>query len=172
MNECFQDIRYAVTRKTHILRKIASIKVYSQFNMKLGFWQIGIKDQEKHKTIFAVPHGHYEWNDMPFGLKNALSEFQHKMDEVQKPISEFCLVYINDALIFSDNEKARAEYLMKFKDLTYKHDLALSESKMKIRLEEIDFLGLYIKEGHIIPQPHIAEKIFQFPEKLLGRKQI
>lgn len=61
---------------------------------------------------------------------------------------------------------------MKFKDLTYKHGLTLSESKIKIRLEEIDFLGLHIKEGHIILQPHIAEKIFQFFDKFSSRKQI
>lgn len=42
---------------------------------------------------------------MPFGLKINLLEFHHKMDEVHKSISEFCLVYIDDALIFSHNEE-------------------------------------------------------------------
>lgn len=94
------------------------------------------------------------------------------MNKVYKPISEFCPVYINDALIFSDSEKERVKHLMKFKDLTYTHCLALSESKIKIRLEEIDFLRLHIKDGHIILQPHIVEKISQFINKLLSRKQI
>lgn len=139
--------------------------------MKLGFWHIGIKDEERHKTTFVVPHGQYEWNDMPFWLKNALLEFQHKMNKVYKPISEFYPVYINDALIFSNSKKERVEHLMEFKDLTYKHGLALFESKIKIRLEEIGFLRLHIKEGHIILQPHIVEKISQFLNKL-SRKQI
>lgn len=67
--------------------------------MKLRFWhmRIGIG--------FVVPHGHYEWNIMTFVLKNALSKFQHVMDKVYKPISKFCLVYIDDVLIFNNSKK-------------------------------------------------------------------
>lgn len=72
------------------------------------------------------------------------------MDEVYKPISKFCLVYIDDALIFSNNKEEHAQHLSIFKELTYRHGLALTESKMKIGLDEIDFLGLHIKDGHII----------------------
>ena len=43
---------------------------------------------------------------------------------------------------------------------------------MKIGLKEVDFLGLHIKQGYIIPQPHITEKISQFHDQLSSRKQI
>lgn len=106
-----------------------------------------------------VAHGHYKVNVMPFELKNAPLEFQHIMDKVYKPISDFCLIYIIDAIIFSINEEEHIKHLLKFKELTYKHGLALSESKMKIGLEEIIFLALHIKDEHIILQSHIAKKI-------------
>lgn len=92
------------------------------------------------------------------------------MDEVYKHISEFCQVYINDALIFSNSEEEHVQHLSRFKELTYRHGLALFKSKSKIRLYEIDFLGLHIKNGHIIPQLHIAEKISQFLNELSSRK--
>ena len=44
--------------------------------MKSGFWQIQIHEDDKYKTGFNVPFGHYEWNVMPFGLKNALQNFK------------------------------------------------------------------------------------------------
>ena len=62
-----------------------------------------------------------------FWIKNASLEFQNRMDEVYKSISGFCLIYIDDALIFSISEEEHAEHLSKFKALTYKHGLALSE---------------------------------------------
>ena len=43
--------------------------------MKLGFLQILIVEKDRYKTTFVVPFGHCEWNVMPFGLKNAPSEF-------------------------------------------------------------------------------------------------
>lgn len=125
LNDCVQDIRYLIPRKTHLLKRMAGAKVFSKFDIKSGFWQIGIKEQDRHKKNFVVPH--YEWNVMPFRLKNALLEFQNIMDEVYKSISGFYLIYIDDALIFSNSEEEHAEYLSKFKALTYKHGLALSE---------------------------------------------
>ena len=43
---------------------------------------------------------------------------------------------------------------------------------MKICLEEVDFLGLHIKYGYIIPQPHIVKKISQFSDQLSSKKKI
>ena len=39
--------------------------------MKSRFWQIHIKECNRYKTAFTVPFGQYEWNVMPFGMKNA-----------------------------------------------------------------------------------------------------
>lgn len=47
--------------------------------------------------------------------------------DVYKPILEFFFVYIDDALIFSKSENEHAKHLLQFKDLTYKHALAVSE---------------------------------------------
>ena len=127
LNDCLQDIRYPIPCKTHLLKRMTGANVFSNFDMKSSFWQIGIKEHDRHKTTFVVPHGHYEWNVMPFGLKNASSEFQNRMDEVYRSISGFCLIYIDDAFIFSNSEDEHVEYLSKFNALPYKHGLALSE---------------------------------------------
>ncbi|BBH03941.1 hypothetical protein Prudu_014945 [Prunus dulcis] len=53
--------------------------------MKSGFWQIQIDESDRYKTTFVTPFGHYEWNVMPFGLKNAPSEFQNIMNDIFNP---------------------------------------------------------------------------------------
>ena len=53
-----------------------------------------------YKTDFIVPFGHYKWNVMPFGLKNATSEFQNIMNDIFTPFTDFSIVYIDDVLIF------------------------------------------------------------------------
>ena len=71
--------------------------------MKSGFWQIQIDKDHRYKTAFTVPFGQYEWNVMPFGLKNVPSEFQRIMNDIFNPYFEFCIVYIDDVLIFSNS---------------------------------------------------------------------
>uniref|UniRef100_A0A0R0EG68 Reverse transcriptase domain-containing protein n=1 Tax=Glycine max TaxID=3847 RepID=A0A0R0EG68_SOYBN len=66
--------------------------------MKSGFWQIQIQESDRYKTVFTVPFGQYEWNVMPFGLKNAPLEFQKIMNDIFNPYSKFVIVYIDDNL--------------------------------------------------------------------------
>ena len=69
--------------------------------MKFRFWQIQITESDRYKTAFTISFGHYEWNVMPFGLKNAPSEFQNIMNDIFTPYTSFIIVYIDDVLVFS-----------------------------------------------------------------------
>lgn len=68
--------------------------------MKLRFWQIQIDPKDCYKIAFIVLFNQYEWNIMPFDLKNAQSEFQRIMNNIFNAYSKFCIVYIDDVLIF------------------------------------------------------------------------
>jgi hypothetical protein len=69
--------------------------------MKSGFWKIQIAEKDRYKTAFTTPFAHYKWNVMPFGLKNAPSEFQNIMNDILNSFSHFTIVYIDDVLIYS-----------------------------------------------------------------------
>jgi hypothetical protein len=69
--------------------------------MKSEFWQIQRDENGRYKTAFTVHFGHYEWNVMQFGLKNAPSEFQNIINDLFTPFTNISIVYINDVLIFS-----------------------------------------------------------------------
>ena len=69
--------------------------------MKFGLQQIQNTESDCYKTAFTVPFEHYKWNVMPFGLKNAPSEFQNIMNDIFTPYTSFIIVYIDDALVFS-----------------------------------------------------------------------
>ena len=102
--------------------------------MKSGFWQVQISETDKYKTTLTTPFGHYEWNVMPFGLKNALSEFQNIMNDIFNSFSHFTIVYIDDVLVY------------------YKHNgLVVSAKKIKLFQTKIRFLGYDIFERQIHP---------------------
>jgi len=61
---------------------LRSAKYFSIFDFASGFHQILIDKDDKHKTAFSTPYGQFEYNRMPFGLKNAPATFQRLMDQV------------------------------------------------------------------------------------------
>ena len=112
--------------------------------MKSEFWQIQIKEEDRYKTAFTVPFGHYEWNVMPFGLKNAPSEFQKIMNDIFNPYSSFTIVYIDDVLVFSKTIEEHFKHLKTFLFVIEKNGLAVSATKMKLFQVNVRFLGHHI----------------------------
>ena len=86
LNKVLQWIRSPISNKQDLIKRIQGSRIYSKFDMKSRFWQIQIKEEDRYKTNFTTPFGHYEWNVMPFGLKNVPSKFQKIMNEIFSPL--------------------------------------------------------------------------------------
>lgn len=86
--------------KKDLLAHVQAAKIFSKFDLKSGYWQIQINEKDKYKMAFTVPFGHYEWNVIPFGLKNAPSEFKNIMNDIFTPCTSLTIVYIDYILVF------------------------------------------------------------------------
>ena len=111
LNKVLEWVRYPIPNKKDLVNRLCRAVVFSKFDMKSGFWQIQIRESDRYKTAFTTPFGHYKWNVMPFGLKNAPSEFQNIMNEIFNPFSSFAVVYIDDVLIFSESLNQHRKHL-------------------------------------------------------------
>ena len=172
LNELTVFDGYFLPNKELLVNKTLTKKWFSKFDCKSGFYQIKLTDAAKPLTAFSTPQGQYIWNVMPMGLKNAPQIFQRRMDNIFSEYSDFCLVYVDDILIFSDNLADHANHLMKFIQKNQDHGLILSSKKAEIAKPQIEFLGLKIDHTGIEMQPHICEKIANFPDHLVDRKQV
>ena len=103
LNKVLEWVRYPIPNKRDLVNRLSKAVVFSKFDMKSGFWQVQIREFDRYKTTFTTPFGHYEWNVMPFGLKNAPNEFQNIMNEIFNPFSNHSIVYIDDVLIYSES---------------------------------------------------------------------
>ena len=92
--------QYPIPNKKYLIQRLVKSKVFSEFDMKSGFWQIQIAENDRYKTAFVVPFGHYEWNVMSFGLKNAPSEFQNMMNKIFNQFFDFIIIFIVDVLMY------------------------------------------------------------------------
>ena len=138
--------------------------------MKPGFWQIQIAEKDRYKTAFAVPFGHYEWNVMPFDLKNAPSEFQNIMNDIFTPYTSFIIIYIDDVLVFSNTINQHFKHLQLFLHVIEKNGLAASSSTMVLFQTKIKFLGHDLYQGAIKPIMRSLAFADKFPDEIKGKR--
>ena len=172
LNNVLKWIRYPIPNKRDLLKRLYDACIFSKFDMKSGFWQIQIAEKDKYKTTFTVPFGHYEWNVMPFGLKNAPSEFQNIMNEIFNPYSTFSIVYIDDVLIYSKSIDQHFKHLYTFLNIVKKYGLVVSAKKMQIFQTKNRFLGHNIYQGTITPISRSIEFANKFPDEIKEKTQL
>ena len=85
------------------LEALKGARYFSTLNLKSEYWQVPIKEEDKHKTAFRTSSGQlYEFNRLPFGLCNAPATFSRLMDQVLTGLSwEVCMYYLDDIIVFS-----------------------------------------------------------------------
>ncbi|KAJ4812318.1 polyprotein [Rhynchospora pubera] len=170
LNDNTHKDQYSLPGINTILKKVGNSRIYSKFDLKSGFHQVAMDPESVEWTAFVVPNGLYEWLVMPFGLKNAPAIFQRKMDDCFRGTENFIAVYIDDILVFSEDEEQHAKHLEAMLTICEKWGLVLSPTKMKIAVQEIEFLGAVIGHRKIKLQPHIIKKIISFDEEKLKEK--
>ena len=83
------------------------------------------------------------------------------MTKIFDPIMENALIYIDDILLFTPNKTSHRNLLERFHQIVQQYEIMLAEKKMTIVTTEVDFLGLHLKDGQYVAQPHIFSKIAQ-----------
>jgi hypothetical protein len=83
-----------------LLEEMAQSKYFSAIDLKAGYWQIPLCEESKKVTAFVTDNGHWEFNRLPFGLKNAPAHFSRMMAEVFEGLS-FVTIYLDDVTIHS-----------------------------------------------------------------------
>nr|GEU91850.1 hypothetical protein [Tanacetum cinerariifolium] len=106
------------------------LSVYSKIDLRSGYRQLLISEEDIPKTAFRTRYGQYEFQVMPFGLMNAPSVFIDHMNYVCKPyLDKFMIVFIDDILIYSKNKEEHKEYLKLILELLKKEELYAKFSK-------------------------------------------
>nr|GEW50797.1 hypothetical protein [Tanacetum cinerariifolium] len=88
------------------------LSVYSKIDLRLGYHQLSVREEDIPKTAFRTRYGHYEIQVMTLGLMNVPAVFIDLMNRVCKPyLDKFVIVFIDDILIYSKNKQEHEEKL-------------------------------------------------------------
>ncbi|GKD13276.1 putative reverse transcriptase domain-containing protein [Tanacetum coccineum] len=106
LNKLTVKNRYPLPRIDDLFDQIQGSSVYSKINLRPGYHQLRVREEDITKTALRTRYGHYEFQVMPFGLTNAPTVFMDLMNRVCKPyLDKFMIVFIDDILIYSNSNQ-------------------------------------------------------------------
>ncbi|GJX70982.1 putative reverse transcriptase domain-containing protein [Tanacetum coccineum] len=134
--------------------------VYSKIDLRSGYHQLRVRDEDIPKTAFRTRYEHYEFQVMPFGLTNAPTVFMDLMNRVCKPyLDKFVIVFIDDILIYSRNKEEHANHLRIILELLKKEKLYAKFSKCDFWIHIVQFLGHLIDSQGLHVDPAKIEAV-------------
>ncbi|GJP84693.1 hypothetical protein CLOP_g14744 [Closterium sp. NIES-67] len=116
--------------------------VFSELDLRSGYWQIRMADDSVHKIAFRTRYGSYDYLVMPFGLTKAPATFQAEMNHILCPLLHECVVvYLDDILIYSRDMRQHVEHLRRVFEILRRERFYVKLSKSDFALEKVQFLG-------------------------------
>ena len=152
--------RYPLPRIDDLFDQLQGSSVYSKIDLRSGYHQLRVREEDIPKTAFRTRYGHYEFQVMHFGLTNAPAVFMDLMNRVCKPyLDKFVIVFIDDILIYSKSVKEHEELIRLILELLKKEELYAKFSKCEFWISTVQFLGHVIDSQGIHVDPAKIESI-------------
>jgi hypothetical protein len=151
LNEVTIKNKYPLPRIEDLFDQLRGAGVFSKIYMRSGYHQLRIRPSNIPRTTFITKYGLYEYTVMSFGLTNAPAFFMYLMNSVfMDYLDKFIVVFIDDILIYSDNEEEHEEHLKMVLQWLQEHQLYAKQGKCEFWISEVMFLG------HIINRDELA----------------
>ncbi|GJV72522.1 putative reverse transcriptase domain-containing protein [Tanacetum coccineum] len=160
LNKLTVKNRYPLPRIDDLFDQLQGSSIYSKIDLRSGYHQLRVREEDILKTAFRTRYGHYEFQVMPFGLTNAPAVFMDLMNRVCKPyLDKFVIVFIDDILIYSKSKKEHEGHLRQILKLLKKEELYAKFSKCEFWIPRVQFLGHVIDCQGIHVDPAKIESI-------------
>ena len=156
--------RYPLPLVDEMLDRLNGSSVFSKIDLRNAYHRIRIKEGDEWKTAFRTHYGHYEYLVMPFGLTNAPATFQFYISKTLRGlIDDFCIVYLDDILVFSKSEEEHYEHLRLVIERLYNTDLYANPKKCEFLKPSVEYLGFIVDKEGIHMDPERVKTISEWP---------
>ncbi|GJX29127.1 putative reverse transcriptase domain-containing protein [Tanacetum coccineum] len=160
LNKLIVKNRYPFPRIDDLFDQLQGLSIYSKIDLRSGYHQLRVRDEDIPKTAFRTRYGHYEFQVMPFGLTNVPDVFIDLMNRVCNPyLDNFVIVFIDDILIYSCNKEEHANHVRIILELLRKEKLYAKFSKCDFWIRMVQFIRHLIDSQGLHVDPAKIEAI-------------
>ena len=131
---------YPLPQIDDLFDQLKGARIFSKIDLRSGYHQLRIKEQDIQKTAFRTRYGHYEFSVMPFGLTNAPTMFMDLMNRVFRPyLDQYIVVSIDDILVYSHFYLEHEHHLRVVLHILRENQLYAKLDKCEFWLKEVVF---------------------------------
>jgi len=142
------------------LARLSKARIFTKLDIRQAFHRIRIHPDSEELTTFRTRYGAYKCKVMPFGLTNGPATYQRFMNDVLFDyLDDFCTAYLDDILIYSENELDHQEHVRKVLLRLREAGLQADIKKSEFSVRRTKYLGFIISTEGIEVDPEKTETI-------------
>ena len=147
-----------------VLDSVGVGNVFTTLDLTSGYYQLPVKEEDRHKTAFTTPYGLWEFNRCPQGISNAVPTFQRTMELLlRRYLGVSVLVYLDDVIIFSPTVEQHKKDVDGVLQLIKEAGMTLRLSKCRIACGAVEYLGHVITKDGVKMCEDKVEAVRKFP---------
>lgn len=148
-----------------VLHSMTGSKWFSVLDLRSGYYQIAMAEEDKEKTAFICPLGFFQFERMPQGITGAPATFQRLMEKAVGDMNLLeVLVYLDDLIVFGRTLEEHEERLLKVLDRLAEVGLKISFDKCQFCLPKVKYLGHIVSANGVSPDPAKVEAVTSWPQ--------
>ena len=156
--------RYPLPLIGDLLDRLRSAKVFTKIDLRAGYNNVRIAPGHEWKTAFRTRYGSFEYLVMPFGMTNSPATFQHFMNDIFRNMADiFVIVYLDDILVFSDNEEDHKDHVRRVLQRLREHNLQTKLGKCTFHTDTIEYLGFIVSPAGLTMDPEKTKVVHDWP---------
>jgi hypothetical protein len=154
LNKVIVNNKYHVPRIDDLFDHLRGAQIFSKIDLKYGYDQVRIKEQDINKTVFITRYGHYEFTMVSFGLSNASIVFMCLMKKkFRSYLDKFVIVFLDDIFIYSKCEEGHEKHLRMVLQVLSENQLYAKLRKCSFYQRRIHYLVHIISKEVIVMDP-------------------
>lgn len=155
---------YPIPRLDDMLGLLGPCTYFTCLDLSKGYFQIAMKEDDKHKTSFICHFGLWQYKRMPMGLRNAPATFMRCVDKILSSVKgRHAAVYFDDVCTFSKTFDDHLSHLHEVLTLLRSAGFTVNPNKVQLCRNRFKYLGFIVEPGKCFPNPDKVACLKSYP---------